>query len=146
MLHRHSIQEFPGDERVAILAFNFADRADAGMLESGGGLGFALKTAEGLRVFGEFLGNKQHGNVAAPLKVFGTIDSAHAPVTDVAENATVGRRLPDGFGRPGHGENVAASEQIRGMSRANRASSDDLTNPPLCCGVVSDGRSRARAP
>ncbi len=43
------------------LAFEFGDfedHADIGMAERGGGLRFALETGEGLRVSGEFAGEK----------------------------------------------------------------------------------------
>jgi hypothetical protein len=41
-----------------MLVVNFADRADVGMIERGGGLGFRVENAEGLRVLGEFFGKK----------------------------------------------------------------------------------------
>jgi hypothetical protein len=45
MLQRNPIQEFHGDESLAILLINFVNRADVRMVERGGGLRFALKTA-----------------------------------------------------------------------------------------------------
>ena len=45
MLQRHAIQKLHGDERFAVLFVNFVDRADVGMVQSRGGLRFALEAS-----------------------------------------------------------------------------------------------------
>ena len=64
MLQRQPVQKLHGDERFAVLVVNFVDRADIGVIQSRGRLGFALKTAEGLWVFGYIVGQKLEGDEA----------------------------------------------------------------------------------
>jgi len=52
----YAIEKFHGDEGFAVLIADVIDGADVGMVERGGGLGFALKTGEGLRIAGDFVG------------------------------------------------------------------------------------------
>jgi hypothetical protein len=53
-----AFEEFHGDESLAVLLTDIVDGADVGMVERRGGLGFALKTGEGLRVAGNIFGQK----------------------------------------------------------------------------------------
>ncbi len=46
MLERHALQQFHGDERHAGVFVNVEDRADAGVIESGGCLRLALESFE----------------------------------------------------------------------------------------------------
>ena len=82
MLQRHAIQKLHGDERCAVLVVNFVDRADVGVIQRGGGLGFTLKTAEGLRVFGYVFGQELQSDKAAELHVLGLVHHTHAPASD----------------------------------------------------------------
>jgi hypothetical protein len=72
------------------------------VVEGGRGLGLPLKTAESLRIVGEFVGKELQGHVATELKVFRLVHNTHAPAADPAEDAVMGDRLPDGLGRNGH--------------------------------------------
>jgi hypothetical protein len=56
MLQRQPIEKLHGDERFAMLVVNFVDSADVRMIQCGSRLGFALKAAECLRVFGYVIG------------------------------------------------------------------------------------------
>ena len=56
MLQRNPVQKLHGDKRLAMLVVNFIDRADVGMIQGRGRLGFALKTPESLRIAGNFVG------------------------------------------------------------------------------------------
>jgi len=51
---------------------------------------------------GEFIGKELQGDVAAELKVFRLVHHAHAPATDLAEDAVMRNRLPWGLGWRGH--------------------------------------------
>ena len=64
MLQRLAIEKFHGDEGLAVLVVNFVDGADVGMVQGGGGFGFALEAGEGLRVFGDFVGEEFQGHEA----------------------------------------------------------------------------------
>jgi hypothetical protein len=97
-----SFQQFHGDEGSTIAFVNLIDRADVRMVQGGRGLGFALETTEGLWVVGGVVGKKLQGNMAIKLKVLGFIDDAHPTTADLAQDAVVRDRLPDGFGGSGH--------------------------------------------
>ena len=58
MFQGHALEKFHGDESFAALIVNFVDGADVGVIEGGGGFGFALKAAEGLRIFGDVVGQE----------------------------------------------------------------------------------------
>jgi len=58
MFQSLAIEKFHGDERLPVLVVNFVDGADVGMVEGGGGFGFALEAGESLRVFGDFVGEE----------------------------------------------------------------------------------------
>ena len=72
---------------------DFVDGADVGVIEGGGGAGFAAKALEGLRVVGDFVGEKFQGDEAAEFGVFGFEDHAHAAAADFVEDAVVGDSL-----------------------------------------------------
>jgi hypothetical protein len=67
MLQRQSVQKLHDDEGLPVLVINLVNSADVGMIQSGGGFGFALKTAERLRVFGYLVGQELEGNERAEL-------------------------------------------------------------------------------
>ena len=102
MLQRQPLQKFHGNEGSPIGLVDFVDRADVRVVQRGRGLGLPLKTAEGLRVVGEFVGKELQGDVATELEVFRLVHHTHAPAADLAEDAVMGNRLPDGLGGRGH--------------------------------------------
>src|SRR5579862_2136601 len=52
VFQRQSIQKLHGDEGLSVLIVNLVDGADVRMVQCRGSLGFVLKTAECLQVFG----------------------------------------------------------------------------------------------
>ncbi len=56
MFQRHAFEVFHGDEGLAVLLANVVDRTDVGVVERGGGLGFALEARKRLRVAGDVVG------------------------------------------------------------------------------------------
>ena len=58
VLESHAVEILHGDEGMAVLLADVVDGADVGVIESGGGLGLALKSCRGLRVPGDFVGKK----------------------------------------------------------------------------------------
>ena len=89
MLQRHAIEKFHGNEGFAVLVVNFVDRADIGMIQRGGRLGFALKAAKGLRVFSDVIGQELEGNKAVKLHILGFVDNPHAAATELLQDAVV---------------------------------------------------------
>ena len=81
---------------------NLVDGADVRMIQCRGGLGFALKTAECLRVFGYLVGQELEGDVATEFEVFRLIHDAHTPTADPAEDPVMGDCLTHGLGRSSH--------------------------------------------
>ena len=51
VFERLAIEKFHGDEGFGVLFTDIVDGADVGMIQSRGGLGFALESRKGLRVF-----------------------------------------------------------------------------------------------
>jgi hypothetical protein len=94
--------QFHGNEGSPIGIVNFVDRADVRVVQGGRGFGFPLKTAESLRVVGEFVGKELQGDVATELEVFRFVHHTHAPTPNLAEDAVMGNGLPHGLGGRGH--------------------------------------------
>ena len=99
---RLPLQQFHGNEGSSVRFVDFVDCADVRVVQRRRSFGFPLETAEGLRVVGEFVGQKLQGDVATELQVFGFINHAHAPAADPAEDAVMGDRLTHGLRRRGH--------------------------------------------
>jgi hypothetical protein len=95
VLERQPIQKLHGDERFAVLVVNFVDRANVGMVQRGGSLGFALKAAECLRVFGYIVGQKLQSDKAVELDIFSLVDHTHATATELFDDAVVRDGLAD---------------------------------------------------
>src|SRR5579863_2647014 len=58
VLQSLAFEALHGDEGASVFFADVVDGADVGMVESGGGLGLATKTAERLGIFGEVVGKK----------------------------------------------------------------------------------------
>jgi len=97
-----AVDEFHGDEGAAVLFADVVDGADTGVVEGGGGAGFAAEAFESLRVVRGILGEKLESYEALEASVFGFIDDAHAPGADVLDHEVVRDGLADeGAGRHG---------------------------------------------
>ena len=89
MLQGVAIEKFHGDEGLAVLVVYFVNGADVGMIQGRGGFGFALEAGEGLRIFGDFVGEEFQGDEAAELYVLGFVDNAHASAAEFLDDAVV---------------------------------------------------------
>ncbi len=105
MLQSHPVQKLHGDEGLAVLLANVVDGADVGVIQSGCGLGFALEAGEGLRVAGNFLGQKLERDETVKPRVFGFVDHAHTAAAQLLENAVVRNRLANHWQGMLRGEN-----------------------------------------
>ncbi len=91
-------EQLHGDEGAAIVFFDGVNGANAGMIERGGGAGFAQETFERLGLAARVFWQEFEGHAAAELGVLGFIDDAHASAAELAEDFVVG----DGFVEHGH--------------------------------------------
>jgi hypothetical protein len=87
LLQRCAFQMLHGDEGSAVLLAEIVDGADVGMIESGSGFCFALKTRESLGILGDGRGKELQRDVAAETRVFCLIGDTHASGAKSADNA-----------------------------------------------------------
>ena len=73
-----AVDKFHGDERPIILLSYVVDGADAGMVQSGGGVKFTAKTFESLRVLDHVFGQKFQGDRAVETGVEGLENYTHS--------------------------------------------------------------------
>ncbi len=97
-----AFQQLHCDEGSAIYLVDFVDGADVRVVQGGGRFGFPLEPAEGLGVAGQIFRKKLERHVTAELNVFGFIDDSHATTADFAQNAVMGKCLPERFQRSCH--------------------------------------------
>ncbi len=81
------------------MLFDGMNGANAGMIERGGGAGFAEEAFERLRIAVCVFRKKFQGDAAAEFGVFGFVDDAHAAAAKFAEDFVMG----DGFVEHGRG-------------------------------------------
>ncbi len=94
MFERLAIEKFHGDEGFAVLLADIVDGADVGMIEGGGGLGFALEAGESLRVFGDVVGEELERDETVQADVFSFVNDTHAAAAEFFDDAVVGDGLP----------------------------------------------------
>ena len=87
MLERAPFQKFHGDEGAAAIFADIVNRADVGMIQRGGGLCFALKTLERLRIVFKFRRQKFQRHRAVQLGVFRFVNDTHASAAKSFEHA-----------------------------------------------------------
>ena len=89
MLQRLPFQKFHDDEGLAFVFADVVDRADVGVVEGRSGARLALEPLQGLMILCQFLGQELERHEAAELGVLGLVDHAHAPATQLLQNAIV---------------------------------------------------------
>src|SRR5258708_37749087 len=89
--------------------------ANTGMIEGGGGAGFAEKAFERLRIAARVFGEEFQRDAPAELGVFGFVDDTHTAAAKLAEDAVVG----DGFVE--HGREVNRGGQAGGAMGSIRS-------------------------
>ena len=80
------------------MLFDGMNGTNAGMIERGGGAGFAEETFESLGIAVRVLGKKFEGHAAAKFAVFGFIDDAHAAFAEPGGGCGNGRLFPLSMG------------------------------------------------
>ncbi len=102
VLERAPLQQFHGDESLAINFVDLVDRADTRMIQGGGSARLTAESFDCLWVFGQFFGKKFQCDVAAELKVFRLVDHPHTTTTDFTNDVVMGKRLSHGLEGRGH--------------------------------------------
>jgi hypothetical protein len=121
---RLPLQQFHGDEASPIGLVDFVDGADVRVVQRGRSLGLPLEATEGLRIMGEFVGQELQCDVATQLEVFRLIHNAHAPAADLAQDAVMGNRLPDGLDGCSHWVDMLGGVLSGGQSNRSGARRD----------------------
>jgi len=80
-------------------SLDFIDRTDVWVIQSGGGLGFALKAGESLRIASDFGREEFESHEAMELGVFRFVDHAHPATAQFFEDVIAGNVL-DGSTSP----------------------------------------------
>src|ERR1700680_752724 len=62
VLQRQAIEKLHDEERLSMLLPDFVNGADVGMVQRRGGLSFALKAGQSLRILGHFVRQKLQGD------------------------------------------------------------------------------------
>jgi hypothetical protein len=93
--------------------------ANVGMVQGGSGLCFTLETGQSLRIPGQIIGKEFEGDKPMQASVFRLVDHAHAPTTELFDDAVVGNGLPD----EGRGVRHLADMLGGGQKQVNEESS-----------------------
>src|SRR5580693_8633227 len=95
VLQGHAIEELHRDEVLAGFLADVINRADAGMIQRGGGARLAAKALQRLRIAGDVVRQKLQRNKAAEASVLGFVRHTHPATTKLLNNAVVRDRRID---------------------------------------------------
>ena len=84
-----TVNKFHGDERVVILFADIINGTNAGVVESGSGVGFAAEALQGLGILLHVIGEKFQGDDAIKAGVQGLVDNTHSASAEFLEDAIV---------------------------------------------------------
>ncbi len=93
-----AIQKLHDDEPLPLMAGNFVDGANVGMVQGGGGPRLTAKTLQRLGIVRHFVRQKLQGHEAAEHEVFRLVHHPHAPAAQLFQDAIVRDGVTD------HGE------------------------------------------
>jgi hypothetical protein len=74
------------------------DHADVGMVQGRSSLGFALKAAECLRIFGYLVGQELEGDESVEFDILSFVDNTHPTTAQFLDDAVVRNGLTDHCG------------------------------------------------
>ena len=132
VLQRLAVEKFHGDEGFAVRFSDIVNRANVGMVQGGGSLGFPLETREGLRVFRDIVGQEFQRDETMEAHVFGLINHAHPTAAKAFEDAIVReslveQRIVRGHVRDilGRGKRQVNEDEVRGCNALTQRSRDE---------------------
>ena len=117
-VERLAFEKLHHDEVLALVLIDLVDRADAGMIQRGGGARFTLKALEHRGVLRHLRGQEFDGDVAAELGVLGLVDDAHAPAAELGGDPVVRDGLADHSASSGF--EWGSGDSITGGTRPRR--------------------------
>ena len=94
-LQRRAIQKLHGNESLAAFFADVIDGTNVGMIQSRGGLRFALKARQHLGISGHLVGQEFQGHKAVQSRVLCLVHHSHAAAAQPFQNAVVRDGLPD---------------------------------------------------
>lgn len=109
---RLPLDEFHDEEGLAQALVHVVDRTDVGVVQSGGGAGFAPKPLQALGVLGVFLGQELEGHGAGQPRVLSLVDDPHPAAPQPFRDAVVRDGLAD-FKGTGFAEALARGPRPR---------------------------------
>jgi hypothetical protein len=148
MLQRFAVEKFHDDVGVGVFFAEIVDGADVWMIESGGGLGFALEALERLMIVGQGFGEEFQGHEAMELGVFCFVNDAHAAATEFFGDAIVGDGAADHWLRVCHANAILGCvwRQVNGGARGwafvGRGGLGLVRGHSLKAGVLTNRRVR----
>jgi hypothetical protein len=92
---RDPVQILHDDEGLPILLINLMDRADVEMIQSRSSFGFAPKTGQCLRVFGDIIGQELKGYEATEPHILSLVHHTHSDTAQLLDDAVVRDDLAD---------------------------------------------------
>ena len=114
-----AVEELHGDEGLALFLADVVNRADVGMVESGRGLGFALKAGQSLRIVRDLFGEKFEGDETMEACVLRFINNTHPATAQLCDDVVMRDGLPNhwrGILRP-CGRQVNESQRFGGAAK-----------------------------
>src|SRR6185437_12971433 len=88
-----AFQQLHNHEVTAVLAADFVDGADVGMVERRGSAGLALKSLQSLWVARQLFREELQSDAPPQGEVLGLIDHAHPATAELLQNAVMGDGL-----------------------------------------------------
>src|SRR5580704_17350408 len=122
-LQRLAFEELHHDESLTLVAADFVDGANVGVVKRRSGAGFALESFEGLRVFGEAFWKELQRDETPQGSVLGLVDDTHPPATQLFEDVVMRDRAADHNGRFLGAGQTGKSTSIGSMSGSSHTSS-----------------------
>jgi hypothetical protein len=99
LTERFTVNEFHDDERMVVLLADIVNGADAGVIESGSGVGLPAETLQRLGILLHIIGEKFQGHDAVKAGVYGFVDNTHSASAKFFQDAIV-RNGPVNHGEP----------------------------------------------
>ena len=84
-----AFEQLHGDEVASAVLADLVDGADIGVVQGGGGAGFALKTVECEGIFFRLGRQELERDMAAQIDILGFVHNAHPPAAQLREDTVV---------------------------------------------------------